>query len=348
MITEAVNRHLEPLRADYVKFMGKPFEHYHCPLLWRDEDVEVCLGHIISKTWPNCCRAVVPQRGDIDHWYGSIAEAEFGTMLEAKAAGLRGVVTDDELRKQVKPKILVDGKECRYYPYQEGKSSPHHAHIELTPEGSNEVVRLVLAKSPSQMAEDQGKSWSMVVDRDWRPPMIVSIIKAAYLTLFHMLRYGYALAPCGLEIGRYTLGRFYEENKGKSREEVRAAITTYFRPYRHIVRLIREFGGEAPRGTVEDNQVGICFGSSGNPFAMMVFVRIDRDVFAVLMPAFNNTDSLDAYRSFRETDEDRWMSVWEADFIAERGCYELRNQPFRAFWPKQSATFDLGKSFRPG
>ena len=43
-------------------------------------------------------------------------------------------------------------------------------------------------------------------------------------------------------------------------------------------------------------------------------VRIDQNIFAVLMPAFNHIDSLDAYRSFREEDEDRWLNVSEGVF----------------------------------
>jgi hypothetical protein len=347
MMTDEIRENLAPLQADYTRFNGSPFAHFYCPLLCRDEDVELCMGHIISKTWKNCCRAMVVQRGDIDHWYGSIAEAEFGTFLEARAAGLDGVMTDEKLLKQVKPKILVEGEECRFYPYQEGKWSQQHTHIELVPDGSDNVVRLVLKKHPAQMVEDVGKRWSMVVDRDWRPPVIVSVIKAAYLTLFKMLGYGYALSAGGLEIGRLTLGKFFEENNGKSRDEVREAIPKFFRPYRHIIRPIGEFGGPAPRGTIEDNTVGICFGSSGRPWAMMVFVRIDQDVFAVLMPAFNHVDSLDAYLSFRQEDEDRWLNVSEAVFVPEQGHWEACEKPFRSFWPKQSGTFDLERQFRP-
>src|SRR5262249_33974737 len=151
-------------------------------------------------TWKNCCRATVVQRGDIDHWYGSIAEAEFGTFLDAREAGLDGGVGNKKLLKQVKPKILVDGGECPLFPYQEGKSSPQHTHIALVPDASDNVVRLVLKKHPTQMAKDVGKRWSMVVDRDWRLPVIVSVIKAAYLTLFKILGYGYALSAGGLEI----------------------------------------------------------------------------------------------------------------------------------------------------
>src|SRR5262249_45912382 len=110
MITDEIRENLAPLQADYTKAYGSPFAHFYCPLLCQDEDVELCMGHVISKSWKNCCRAMVVQRGDIDHWYGSIAEAEFGKFLEAREAGLDGVVTDEKLLKQVKPKILVDGK----------------------------------------------------------------------------------------------------------------------------------------------------------------------------------------------------------------------------------------------
>src|SRR5262249_1051598 len=96
----------------------------------------------------------------------------------------------------------------------------------------------------------------------------------------------------------------------------------------------------------EDNTVGVCFGSSGRPWAMMVFVRIDQDVFSVLMPAFNHVDSLDAYRSFAEEDEDRWLNVSEAVFKSEQGHWEACVKPFGAFWPKQSGTFDLDRQLR--
>jgi hypothetical protein len=120
MITDEIRENLALLQADYTKVNGSPFADFYCPLLCRDEDVELCLGHVTSKTWKNCCRAVVVQRGDIDHWYGSIAEAEFGTFLEAREVGLGGVVTDEKLLKQVKPKILVEREECRLYPYPVG------------------------------------------------------------------------------------------------------------------------------------------------------------------------------------------------------------------------------------
>jgi hypothetical protein len=113
------------------------------------------------------------------------------------------VATDEKLLRQVKPKILVEGEECSFYPYQEGKSSPHHTHIELVPDSGDNVVRFVLKKHPSQMATDRRKRWNMVVDRDWRPPVIVSVIKAAYLTPFKMLGYGYALSSGGILRGLF-------------------------------------------------------------------------------------------------------------------------------------------------
>jgi hypothetical protein len=50
MITDEIRENLPPLQADYTKVNGSPFVHFYCPLLCRDEDVEFCMGHIISKT----------------------------------------------------------------------------------------------------------------------------------------------------------------------------------------------------------------------------------------------------------------------------------------------------------
>ena len=40
---------LEALRADYAQVAGKPFSHFYCPLLFRDEHVPLCEAHIVNK-----------------------------------------------------------------------------------------------------------------------------------------------------------------------------------------------------------------------------------------------------------------------------------------------------------
>jgi hypothetical protein len=188
---------------------------------------------------------------------------------------------------------------------------------------------------------DQHKKWSIGFEGDWRPSVLVTVMKAANLTLFRLLGYGYAMSVSGLEIGRYTLGKFFEDNFGKPLTEVRQLVPTAFRQYRHMIRPVQVSGGEPPRGTIDDNRVGVAIGTSGKASALLVWVRIDQDLFAVLMPGFNNVDSQDAYRSFLQENEDRWLSVSEGLFVADKGRWEVSDKPIPVFWPKKHESFNL-------
>jgi hypothetical protein len=268
-------------------------------------------------------------------------EADYGTLIEARGASLKDLMFNHRMRKKLRPRILLQGEECRHYMYRNHATPPGHSLITLELEDDDEVLHLVLVKSPEDMLTDQHKQWNLVVGGDYRLSAVVTLIKSAYLTLFRILGYSYALSPSGLDIGRYTLGRFYEENVGKPMPEVRKAAVSFFRPYRHMVRPVGTYGGNAPRGTVEDSRLGVCFGSSGRPFALLVWVRVDESLHAVLMPGFNHADSVEAYWSFLKNDEDRWLHVSEGIYDAENGHWEVCDRPTSAFWPKEGGTFDF-------
>ena len=57
MISEEIKQHLTPMCADYERVAGKPFDHFFCPLLLKDEPVELCMGHLI----PESLRAIEDQ-----------------------------------------------------------------------------------------------------------------------------------------------------------------------------------------------------------------------------------------------------------------------------------------------
>jgi hypothetical protein len=294
MTSAELNQALEHHRADYAAVMGKPFEHFYCPLLVADEEVNLCMGHVIPLSFPNCCRSQVVQRADIDNWYGSLAEADFGTLLEIQEKGLKGVIADENLRRKVDARIYVDGEDLKSYPYK-GNKAADHSRITLEHEDSGDIAHFVVPKCPEELIASQGKKWNLVVDRDCRLAAFLTLVKAAYLTLFRMFGYRYALSCSGLSVGRDLLGKFFEENRHRSMTEVRKTAREFFRPYRHMVRPLQFCDGEIPRGTVEDGRIGVCFGSSGRPYAVIVWVRINQDLHAVLMPDVKHPESAEAY-----------------------------------------------------
>ena len=46
-----VEKLLGLLRADYESVTGSPFQHFFCPILYRDEDTELCRAHVINRAF---------------------------------------------------------------------------------------------------------------------------------------------------------------------------------------------------------------------------------------------------------------------------------------------------------
>jgi hypothetical protein len=76
---------LEELRADFARVNGKPFEHFYCPILLKDEPGELCDGHIVPEAFG---KRTIPQRKDVDNFYGAAAEADFVGLMQDKATGV--------------------------------------------------------------------------------------------------------------------------------------------------------------------------------------------------------------------------------------------------------------------
>lgn len=52
------------LRADYENLRGYPFSLFYCPILYKDEDVELCKAHIINQAFPNTSRCAYLENQD--------------------------------------------------------------------------------------------------------------------------------------------------------------------------------------------------------------------------------------------------------------------------------------------
>jgi len=236
-------------------------------------------------------------------------------------------------------RIVVEGEEWKHYNFK-GKQAADHSRIALEHEEGGDIVQLVIAKPAPELLAAQAKDWSLVVDRDFRASAFMTIVKAAYLTLFKMFGYRYALSASGLAIGRAILGQFYEENYGKPVAETRNAARAFLRPHQHMLRPVVSFGGPAPRGTIEDGRAAVCFGSCGRPFALVVWVRIDEDLYAVLMPDIKHPDSAEAYATFLIGDRE-YLYLNEAVYKTEAGHWEVSDKTVRTDWPKTGDGFDL-------
>jgi hypothetical protein len=335
-----VQRVLPRLQEEYTAREGRPFEHFYCPVLCRDEPTGLCMGHVVPEAYADCCRARVVQRADVDNWYGSMIEADFGTLLVASGAGMDATI--GTLGRRVRARVEVDGRVIPHYRYNEGHSLPaNHSHILVENADTGTAHHLVLAESPQDVLAAQGGQWGLVVEHDCRASAVVTLIRSAYLTLFYMYGYRWALSASGLSVGHSLLGRFYEENRGRSPGAVRASAAEFFHPFRHMVRpILGGCGAAGMRGTVEDNRAGVCFGSSGRPFALVVCVRIGEERHAVLMPDWSHVDSVVAYHDFLNGDRET-LRINNAVYDQGNDRWLVHPETMEAYWPKNDENSTL-------
>jgi hypothetical protein len=83
-MADRLNARVDKLREDFQAETGQPFKHFFCPILHVDEPVPLCEGHIINKAF-GTCNAWVPQRQDVDNFFGSMVEADFISAVQDRS-----------------------------------------------------------------------------------------------------------------------------------------------------------------------------------------------------------------------------------------------------------------------
>lgn len=336
---QEVKRFLPAMKADYEQVTGKPFQEFFCPIAWKDEPAELCMGHIVSQKIRNSSRARVVQRKDVDGFFGQTVEPDFTSLVNARSKTPQEVILDSTLRKQLKPRLIVGGMELRYKLFTGQIVPPGHSVIVLqTKDGKEELF--LIEKTYEEMLELQTKDWKIGFDGDCRIAALATLIKAAYLTLFRMIGYPFALSPGGIHVGYDILGGFYRANCGKKAKEIRAEMLAYFRPYVHMVRPMHECAPNAPRGTVEDHVTIACASINGKHFGNIIFVRTNTIVHSVLMPSFEDADSVPIYIDFLNNDNETLMGRYCIFDPIERH-WRAAKDVMPLTWPKKGNTFQF-------
>jgi len=107
-------RRLEFLRADHERVYGRPFEHFYCPLLFRDEPVKLAKGHVYPQAFTGTDRKWTVQRKDVESWFGSMFEADFVQLeLRGHPSFLDAALEDPKRAKQLQLRFALMVKRCR-------------------------------------------------------------------------------------------------------------------------------------------------------------------------------------------------------------------------------------------
>ncbi|MXX75213.1 MAG: hypothetical protein F4210_08910 [Holophagales bacterium] len=333
---------VEKLRADFEEVTGAPFEHLVCPILYRDEPVELCRGHVVNRAFEGAPRAWTVQRKDVDNHFGSRFESGFTVLSDFDKVVAEGGLGETDLPPHFKTRVLAGGQEV---PHFSSKKWPGAQFTGLHMVDSKRTI--FLKKTPEEVDRIINERWCIETTADLRVPAAVSLIKSAHLTLFALLGYRYALSCGGCLVGGDVLGRIFRETISCPPGEAEGRARTILGEWVHMVRPL--LGGSwLAMGTVEDRSLLVAWTGSGYPWAAIVSVPLGGSAnYAVMLPCSSRLDDLATYLDFLRNDQEEIrvklarLEPGREQFIVSEWDYPLR-------WPKRGETFDLRSPVWPG
>ena len=325
----ALKTHVARLNADYTDVSGAPFHHFFCPILYQDEDTELCRAHVINKSFRDSDRSWTVQRADVDTFYGSRFEAEFIAIQEKDRHRADEVLADTVLARQLRPRLILGGADVEYY-HPRGDIPPEHSMVEVATQ-AHEVQLAV--KRPPETIQD-GLTGLVQIEKSIPLEALVSLLKAAHLTLFHLLGYRYALSDGGYFLGKTVLGDFFLQNRKRERDDILKSAWTHFKQFANMVRpvLSRPF---FPQGTLTDHLLYFCV-TGNRPWAFLIFVKTESHLSAVMVPVMDGAETTLRFTEFLE----RPCSALDIRLARWKGeAWEVSPKSETAIWP--AAPFDF-------
>jgi hypothetical protein len=193
---------------------------------------------------------------------------------------------DPQLYKSLRPQVILDGARIDHF-VANGPIPSHWAALEFRHD--RDEVRLGLKMTPDRLASVTREfDWQFEVSRDLRVPAVVSVLKAAHLSMFELLGYSYALRPGGLWLG-HVLGEFYRENAERSNRDILRGAAEYFAPLTAMVRPV--VAPPALTGTIDDRWVHFCWSDAKSSAPGNSRLHSDRRESACCSPASTRTGS---------------------------------------------------------
>lgn len=313
----------ERLRADFEDVSGTSSQHFYCPVLFTAEVTILCKAHLINQGFKNASRKWTVQRADVDNFFGSVFESQF-LDLRYRGKSVEQFFDDPSSVKELRPQLYIEGEKVDHY-LPKGKLPEGHTEIQIR--NLTGVVRLALKTKVTTLPEGRNPILEVAIERDCRMSALVSVLKTAHLTLFHMLGYRYALSPGGIFLGSDVLGTFFRANQGLAKKQVLLNAETHFPQFANLVRPI--MNPQIVRGdTIHDQVLYFCEGFG--QWGFLLYVRTDDAVHAVIVPVIETPDAASSFVHFLHAKGQK-LHVREARF--EKDTFFVSPIMEELFWP---------------
>jgi hypothetical protein len=326
-----VQKKLSALNADYKVVTGRKAEYFFCPIVYRDDPVDLCKAHIINSSFRDSDHTWTVQRTDVDKRFGSILESDFVKLQHRGKQELIDVLTEPGLAKRLRPKFMLEGKEVSHF-VADGPVPKVFSRLFV--ESRSGSARLALKLSPEETLAALQKDWQVEIRADFRLQAVGSLLKAAHLTLFEIMGYRYALSAGGHFVGHTILGDFFLSTLGATKRQALETAREHFLPFVNLVRPMLS-PPNGLQGTVTDRLLYLCMQGTA-PWAIAVLVRTGETFHAVLIPVFEEAERSARFVRFMDNPVGSSIEVNLARFAGDH--WEVSPTPNRFLWPEPNFT----------
>jgi hypothetical protein len=327
-------RRLERHRADHAAIFGQPFEHFFCPILFVDEDVELTRGHVINKEFKGAPGTWAVQRSDVDSFFGAVFEGDY--LLSQRTIGKRVIdfFFDAVLFRLARPTLYFKGRELHYFlrfgKERGGKAPDGFLTLDIDHNGQ-EVQVCIRNDGLTETLSVQ--HLDLITIKDLRLAAFVSILKAAHLSMFSLFGYRYVYSEAGKLIGRDLLGAFYKANRHiEDKRQIQENALAFFKPYRFMVAPVPR-GSTNMGGSITDRIFELCAGSTQLPWGLIIYVKTSDLVSAVMLPMPDDPVAIDVYREFLCNDHEE-IRLMIGQYHPDRGAWHFNPEPRVVTWLK--------------
>lgn len=236
-----------------------------CPILLRDERAILCRGHVLPKSVGSSADTVL-QRKDVDNFFGSFVEADFG-----HGVNIRGLSFSDTI------KYMLDKHPSSRLKWLLRSDDGDETQVKV---GHFDKERFAVYGA----APDEKVKYEMGFSYDLRYATLLSCLHSVHLGQFRALGYSYVNSNAGRYIAK-LLADVFETFKGrKGKDEGDGELERLCFTHRNMVRPVLGDIGRIDRRLLERPFEWFIVAWDGDvPFATIHFLGVGDQLNAVMV-----------------------------------------------------------------
>ena len=179
-----------------------------------------------------------------------------------------------------------------------------------------------------------------VTVKDLRLPALVSLLKAAHLSMVSLFGYRYVYSEAGKFVGQQLSGTFYKANTEiEDRLQIQENALAFFRPYRFMVAPLFK-GSTNLSGSITDRVFELCAGSTHLAWGLIVYVKTGDLVSAVMLPVPDDPAAMEVFLGFLSNDREE-IRLMIGQYHAEPGEWRVNPERRVVTWLKNYEAYPL-------